>query len=202
MTRRALTAVGTLTAVAAVVAFVATRPEGALRAQADTAQDTVPYKAPVDVDTAGLPGPVQPIFYRHDVHAGEYQMDCRYCHFAVEVSSSAGLPTVSQCMGCHIIAGAANPEVQKLREYWNDRRPIEWIEIHVLSPFVRFPHSRHVHSEQGSFKDLEIVEKCEACHGPIRRMPQVYQHASLKMGWCITCHEEEDVTTDCTVCHY
>jgi hypothetical protein len=33
-------------------------------------------------------------------------------------------------------------------------------------------------------------------------MPQVYQYASLKMGWCITCHEENEASTDCTVCHY
>ncbi|MGD8726837.1 MAG: cytochrome c3 family protein [Gemmatimonadales bacterium] len=160
------------------------------------------WEAPVDLDTAALPGPVQPIFYRHDVHAGQYKMDCRYCHYAAEVSSSPAIPTVSQCMGCHIIAGAANPEVQKLREYWNERRPIEWIEIHKVSPFVKFPHNRHVVSDSASFGELEVVEKCETCHGPIREMPQVYQYASLKMGWCITCHEQEGVSTDCTVCHY
>ena len=152
------------------------------------------FEAPVDVDTTGLPGPRQPIFYRHDVHAGQYEMDCRYCHFAAEVSPSAGLPTVSTCMGCHILAGSGNPEVQKLRDYWNERRPIEWVEIHKLAPFVRFPHDRHVMSD----KELE----CQDCHGPIQEMPQVYQYASLKMGWCLTCHQKEEVSIDCTVCHY
>jgi hypothetical protein len=129
-------------------------------------------------------------------------MDCRYCHFAAETSSSPGLPMVSTCMGCHIIAGAANPEVQKLREFWNERRPIEWNEVHVVAPFVHFPHNRHVMSDSGSFKGLGTVEKCEVCHGPVRRMPQVYQYASLKMGWCVTCHEQDKVNTDCTLCHY
>jgi hypothetical protein len=24
----------------------------------------------------------------------------------------------------------------------------------------------------------------------------------LKMGWCVTCHRENDASVDCTVCHY
>jgi hypothetical protein len=160
------------------------------------------FEAPVDVDTANLPGPQQPIFYRHDVHAGQYEIDCRYCHYAVEDSPNPGMPTVSTCMGCHVIAGVTNPEVQKLREAWNEKRPIEWAEVHVVPPFVRFPHDRHVLSEQGSFGELETIQKCEECHGPVRETPQIYQFASLKMGWCITCHEQQEVTTDCTACHY
>jgi len=199
MTRRILLLLGALGATLAGLLIFAT-PSG--RAQQGSPADSPDFQAPVDVDTMGLPGPAQPVFYRHDVHAGQYKMDCRYCHFAAEISSSPGLPTISTCMGCHIIAGAQNPEVQKLREYWNDRRPIEWREVHVVPPFVHFPHSRHVMSEQGSFKDMTVVQKCETCHGPVREMPQVYQFSSLKMGWCVTCHEKEEVSTDCTVCHY
>lgn len=199
MTRRLFVVVGGL-AVTAVAVTLGALPAGTVEGAQQVAGPA--FRAPVDVDTTGLPGPVQPVFYRHDVHAGEYQMDCRYCHFAAEISTSPGLPTMSTCMGCHIIAGAGNPEVQKLRDHWNGRRPIEWVEVHVLPPFVRFPHHRHVNSEQGSFGELAPTEKCVECHGPIQEMPQVYQFASLKMGWCVTCHEEQDVTTDCTACHY
>jgi hypothetical protein len=153
-----------------------------------------PVEVPVDVDTASLRGPVQPIFYRHDVHAGQYEMDCLYCHFAAEVSQSPGLPTMSSCMGCHLIAGSANSEVQKLREAAAADTVIQWVEVHKLPPFVRFPHMRHVMS------DTEM--ECQDCHGPIEEMPQVYQFASLKMGWCLDCHLEEEATTDCTACHY
>jgi hypothetical protein len=194
MSKRASLLVVVLGVVAVAILFVVTSRGSAQGTEEGAASQMSAFKAPVDVDTTGLPGPVQPIFYRHDVHAGEYEMDCRYCHFAAEVSPSAGMPTVSTCMGCHILAGAANPEVQKLRDYWNERRPIEWVEVHRLAPFVRFPHHRHVNSD----KELE----CQDCHGPIQEMPQVYQYASLKMGWCITCHEQEEVSTDCTVCHY
>ena len=29
---------------------------------------------------------------------------------------------------------------------------------------------------------------CQTCHGQIQEMYQVYQYASLNMGWCLTCH--------------
>ncbi len=147
---------------------------------------------------------MQPIFYRHDVHVGQFEMDCRYCHFAVEVSSSPGLPTTSTCMGCHLLAGAGNPEVEKVRAAWNEQRPIEWVEVHRLSQFVRFPHMRHVLAgiEGDTLPDGTPEFWCQTCHGPVQDMPQVYQYASLKMGWCVGCHLEREASTDCTVCHY
>jgi hypothetical protein len=197
MTKRVILAASSLTAVAASAMWIAASTG---RAQAPRA--ITGYQAPVQVDTGGLPGPVQPIFYRHDIHAGQFEMDCRYCHFSVEVSPSAGLPTLSTCMGCHILAGAGNPEVQKLRDAWNERRPVEWVEVHRVAPFVKFPHHRHVQSEKLQPESGRIADLCAQCHGPIDRMPQVYQFASLKMGWCLDCHKRNEVTTDCTACHY
>lgn len=150
------------------------------------------FVAPAVTDTAALPGPRQPVFYRHDVHAGQYQMDCRYCHFAAETSQHPGLPTLSTCMGCHLLAGAALPEVQKVREAYGNGQRIEWIKVHRLPQFVQFPHMSHVKANVA----------CQTCHGPIETMPQVYQFSSLKMGWCLDCHTQRKVSTDCTVCHY
>ena len=152
------------------------------------------YVAPANVDTAGLPGPVQPIFYRHDVHAGQYKMDCRYCHFAAEVSPHPGIPSIyPTCMGCHSIVGGDNPEVEKLRETAMNEQPVEWIKVHRLPPFVHFPHMRHV--KAGGIT-------CQTCHGPVQEMARVYQFSSLKMGWCLDCHKKNEQTTDCTACHY
>ena len=186
----------------AIAAFLVNAGAEVLRTPAQESTPTVgAFEAPVDVDTAGLPGPRQPIFYRHDIHAGQYEIDCRYCHYAAEVSFSPGLPTVASCYGCHVIVGSGNPEVQKVRDANTNGVPIEWVEVHRLPQFVRFPHMRHVVNGE-----LE----CQECHGEIQRMPQVYQFASLKMGWCVSCHErstyadnpERQVTTDCTACHY
>lgn len=211
MSKRTLALGAALVVVAAAsVPAVLVRPPSA---QGATAAPQGAYTAPVDVDTAGLPGPRQPIFYRHDVHAGQYQIDCRYCHFSVETSSSAGLPTLSTCMGCHRTAGLQNPEVQKLQQAFNSGQGVEWVEIHKLAPFVHFPHMRHVNSNLGDFRGKSVTEKCEVCHGPIRETVQVSQFSSLKMGWCVDCHiraqqsaateaERKRVSRDCTVCHY
>ncbi len=195
---------GTVLALGAATALVA----GGVRSQGPSTPQLPPdtvidltYEAPVDLDTAGLPGPKQPIFYRHDIHAGQYRMQCRYCHAYVDQSSSPGLPSVASCMGCHLIVGAGNPEVQKLREAFANNTPIAWVEVHQVSQFVKFPHMRHV---------VNGELDCKECHGQINRMPQVYRHASLKMGWCVGCHvtsEYKDepgrpVTSDCSACHY
>lgn len=159
------------------------------------------YQAPQDLDTAGLAGPEQPIFFRHDIHSGQYGLDCRYCHAYAEVAANPGLPPASLCMGCHRLVATSSPEVQKLQQAVNEGTPIAWAEVHPLPQFVRFPHHRHV----------AVAElACQTCHGQVEQMARVYQYASLKMGWCVSCHErstyaddpERPVTTDCTACHY
>jgi hypothetical protein len=166
-----------------------------------SAEDTT-FVAPEIADTAALLGPRQPIFFRHDIHAGQYRMDCQYCHVNVEVSVKPGIPSLASCMNCHLIVGSGIAEVDSVRAYFNEGRKIEWVEVHVLSQFVHFPHHIHVNAEE----EFEMV--CEDCHGQVDRMPQIYQFAPLKMGWCLDCHiqKTEDigtpVSTDCSVCHY
>ena len=67
---------------------------------------------------------------------------------------------------------------------------------------------------------------CQTCHGQVQNMNQVYQAASLNMGWCINCHVNgynaaagkraagyeptaadlaapvKRARYDCSVCHY
>lgn len=151
------------------------------------------FVAPADVDTAGLRGPEQPIFFRHDIHAGQYKIDCRYCHAYAEIGPNPGLPSTSVCIGCHRIVQTQNPEVQKILTADNDSTPLQWVQVHHLPQYVHFPHYRHVTA--GGLA-------CQECHGQVERMPRVYQYGSLKMGWCIDCHKARGQTTDCSACHY
>jgi hypothetical protein len=174
------------------------------------AQDSQPaapgtpgYKAPVISDTGALPGPRQPIFFRHDIHAGQDRIPCLYCHSTVAVSSEPGIPALRTCIGCHQIIGGSTPEhqaeIQKVRQAWSDRKPPEWIRIHALPGYVRFPHMRHI-KVLGNGPDA-----CAKCHGDVNGMPQVSQVFTLKMGWCIRCHVEtmeKKVSRDCSLCHY
>lgn len=149
----------------------------------------------------------QPIAFPHDVHAGENQIPCMYCHYTADRSADAGIPAMSVCAGCHLPGGAPmvaadQPAVQQLTEYWEQGEPIEWVRIHDLPDHAHFPHNMHVNA------GLE----CQQCHGAVETMEEVEQVASLDMGWCIECHQDppepvreagtEAVRIDCTVCHY
>lgn len=133
--------------------------------------------------------PEQPIAFPHPVHVQTLGMNCLYCHYSANKSPDPGMPAVGTCMGCHTIIGPQRPktdslpprtstEIQKLQKYWADRKPIEWVRIHKLPEYVRFPHVRHVSAGVA----------CQSCHGQVQSMTRVYQAASLNMGWCLNCH--------------
>jgi len=150
-------------------------------------------------DSASYKGPKQPIFFRHDIHAGQLKMQCQYCHYSAQVSSEPGIPSMQTCMGCHLaVAGKDSTnraEIQKLKDAWNEGKPVEWIRIHNVARHVHFPHQRHIKAMGPN--------ACATCHGNVARMPQVYQVQNVNnMGWCINCHLERNVNRDCTACHY
>lgn len=155
-------------------------------------------------DGAEAPGPsdtppsVQPIAFPHDIHAGQFQIDCQYCHFSAERSVDAGIPAVGDCMGCHtVVSGRNSPEeVAKLRDYFQRGEPIPWVRIYKVSDHVHFPHVRHVAVDAGALD-------CTECHGEVTEiefMEEVEQ--PLVMGWCVDCHRENEASVDCAVCHY
>jgi hypothetical protein len=154
-------------------------------------------------DGAAPPSPAdpandQPIAFPHGTHAGQFQMDCQYCHFSAERSVDAGIPPVSSCMGCHtVIQGRNDPdEVQKLRDYWQRGEAIPWVRIYKVADHVRFPHMRHVAADAGNLE-------CQECHGAVEEMDVIRKvEQPLSMGWCVSCHRDNDASIDCTVCHY
>jgi len=141
---------------------------------------------------------VQPIAFPHNTHAGDFTIDCQYCHFSAERSVDAGIPPVSSCMGCHLIVRGRNKpeEVEKLRGYWSRGEPIPWSRIYKVADHVKFPHMRHVAQDAGALE-------CQECHGQVEGIEVIEEVAQpLKMGWCIQCHRDNDASIDCTVCHY
>ena len=187
----------TLVAVGAVGVFIA----GVPRAQQTpvSAGDSVGAAVITAEQRASLPGPHQPIFFRHDIHAGQFKMQCQYCHYSVGLGPEPGIPTVQTCMGCHlVISGSdsvAKAEITLVRKAWADQKPIEWVRIHTLARHVHFPHMRHI-------KALG-PNACATCHGEVSRMPQVLRVNNVNnMGFCISCHLERKVSRDCTACHY
>ena len=150
--------------------------------------------------------PVQPIKYSHKIHAGDYKIDCKYCHSVAEKSRSASIPSVNTCMNCHRYVtardkydGKVSPEIQKIydaigfdaenQEYiaGYEQKPIKWVRIHNLPDLAYFNHSQHV--------KVGKVE-CQRCHGEIQEMDEVAQFAELTMGWCINCHRETGIDAE------
>lgn len=143
------------------------------------------------VDDVGYK-PDQPIPFTHSKHAGERKIACEYCHSSARRSPVAGIPPTNTCMGCHRFVGTQLEPIKYLTEKYNKNEPIEWVKVHDLPDFVRFPHYRHVQSGV----------TCQTCHGPVETMDTVSQGAPLQMGWCIGCHRERQASTQCVACHY
>ncbi len=144
--------------------------------------------------------PKQPIAFSHKIHAGQYEIDCKYCHTGVMKSKNANIPSPNICMNCHsqiregTLTGAS--EISKIYtavgynpdkgEYTGVTKPIQWVRIHNLPDLAYFNHSQHVNVGGVA---------CETCHGPIKEMEVVKQYSLLTMGWCINCHRQTDVAT-------
>lgn len=133
--------------------------------------------------------PKQPIPYSHKLHAGEMQMDCRYCHYNVERSAHAGVPPTQVCMNCHSQIRKDSPLLEALRTSWADGKdggPVPWKRIHKVPDFAYFNHSVHV--QVGSGENRAAIG-CESCHGRIDLMEVVGQVQPLSMAWCLDCHD-------------
>lgn len=157
---------------------------------------------------AEAPGPKQPIPFSHKHHAGQFKIECLYCHTGTDKSSAAGVPAVEVCMGCHAQFPLEYDEIEGIRilkQHWEEKRPIEWVQIHRLPEYVQFRHNRHI----------KAGVACQTCHGPVEQLDKLYlvpdtklgylvPVAKLEMGWCISCHRQnhQQASQDCLKCHY
>ncbi|RDK88176.1 c-type cytochrome [Marinirhabdus gelatinilytica] len=154
--------------------------------------------------------PVQPIHYSHRIHAGDNEIDCKYCHSSARKSKTSGIPSLNVCMNCHKNISEVsddtyamgmdeygvdyNAEIQKLykavgwdqstQQYTGKTEPVKWVRIHNLPDFAYFNHSQHV--------TVAGID-CQKCHGPVEEMEIMEQFSPLTMGWCINCHRETNV---------
>ncbi|MFZ0284345.1 MAG: cytochrome c3 family protein, partial [Terriglobales bacterium] len=122
----------------------------------------------------------QPVPFSHQHHVAGLGIDCRYCHTSVETSSFAGIPPTKTCMNCHsqIWTGAAL--LEPVRESFRSGKSLVWTRANDLPDFVYFNHSIHINKGVG----------CNTCHGPVDRMPLMFNAYSLQMEWCLNCHRD------------
>jgi hypothetical protein len=120
----------------------------------------------------------QPIQFSHAHHVGGEGIDCRYCHTSVEKSSFAGIPPTKTCMNCHSQIWTNAPILEPVRASFRTDTPLSWIRVNDLPDFVYFNHQIHIKQGVG----------CNVCHGPVDKMPLMYQAQSLLMEFCLDCH--------------
>ncbi len=132
--------------------------------------------------------PDQPIKFSHKIHAGENEIDCRYCHHIADHSLSAGIPSTNVCLNCHtVIRNGTNSgrfEINKIHYSAEHNEPVQWIRIHNLPNHSYFSHAQHVNTGR-----LD----CAECHGQVEEMHIVRQVEDLSMGWCLNCHRTRKV---------
>lgn len=132
--------------------------------------------------------PDQPIKFSHKIHAGENEIDCRYCHHIADYSLSAGIPSTNVCLNCHsVIRNGTNSgrfEINKIHYAAEHNEPVQWIRIHNLPNHSFFSHAQHVNAGR-----LD----CAECHGQVEEMHIVRQVEDLSMGWCLNCHRTRKV---------
>ena len=153
------------------------------------------------------PGPLQPIQFSHKHHAGQFQIDCQYCHSGTDRSPAAGVPSVELCMGCHAQFPASYDElegIRTLKEHWEEKQPIEWVQIH------RAPRVRAVPAPRPRARGLRLPDlprrrrdlRQAVAGADTMWWPWLLPAAKLEMGWCIDCHRQNNATQDCYACHY
>ena len=132
---------------------------------------------------AGTGGPKsQPVKFDHRHHVRDNGIPCLYCHRDAERSSSAGVPAVSLCMGCHAQVWASSPELAEVRRAYFERTPLAWQRVSRLPDFVFFDHASHVTHGVG----------CVTCHGRVDLMAEVYAVSPFTMDFCLDCHRSPE----------
>jgi len=163
--------------------------------------------------------PVQPIEYSHRLHAGELQIDCKFCHTAADKSRHAGIPSSDVCMKCHKYvtssydllqqemavadkekrkpARVVSGELRKLYDLLALDESLEPIpgKEPVSVPWVRV-HNLPDYAYFDHRAHVTAGVTCQSCHGPVESMERVRQFESLSMGWCVNCHRETKEVND------
>jgi len=135
----------------------------------------------------------QPLAFNHEIHA-QRGIQCQYCHYGVNKSPAAVIPSVELCMGCHEHVRTDSSIIQELTGYWDRQEPIPWHRVYEQPSYVFFNHQSHIASGV----------TCGACHGDVASMTAAEQVVDHTMGFCLDCHgeqENKDALYDCAVCH-
>jgi hypothetical protein len=140
------------------------------------------------------PEPAQPFDFPHDIHAGKQIACTEYCHEAVSTGPEAGLPSVRQCLACHMTVATDRPRIQQITAMRERGDDFAWARVYgyPAAAHVKFNHAPHIRAEV----------QCATCHGDIAGGTVAKRNVDLTMGFCVNCHNEKKASIDCLTCHF
>jgi len=153
--------------------------------------------------SAPVAPPSNPIPFDHGLHLtldlDGHHLACTDCHAGAERAEHAGLPSLRDCLRCHVKPqlgdrNAGNPREARVRELAVPG-PFRWTQITRNPGHVYAPHRAHV----GIAKLA-----CSECHGDVAswRAPPTQPIERLeRMSECMSCHHQRGAPTTCGTCH-
>ena len=133
----------------------------------------------------------QPIPFSHRAHTAA-GVKCLDCHAIRKPGFAAGLPKEETCMACHSTIKTDSQSVQKLANYFKDKKPVPWVRVYRVPDYVWFSHESH-------HKVAQIA--CETCHGPVAERDVLIKEKPTSMASCMECHAARKAPNECNFCH-
>jgi hypothetical protein len=147
----------------------------------------------------------QPIDFNHRIHKDKAAQKCTDCHSITADGTFAGIPSLTNCSGCHAepMGTTANEKIL-VASYVKPGREIPWRSYARQPMNVRFSHAVHVNLGKLA------CEKCHGAHGDTMNIA-LYQEdrisgysrnvESMTMSACEDCHRQRGVAAGCLGCH-
>ncbi|MBI4615332.1 MAG: cytochrome c3 family protein [Planctomycetes bacterium] len=134
------------------------------------------------------------LFQDSALRANKEIRPCVACHRMAWVGYQATIPSATVCRDCHgEKARTDSAEEERLRGYFARNEDIPWMQIHTVDPHVHFSHKAHVRY---------AGQPCTRCHTDVRQEDAPLGVVAIpSMEWCVECHEENGVKSDCLDCH-
>lgn len=144
-------------------------------------------------------GPTQPIAFPHPTHVQDLGMDCTFCHRNVNVGAAATIPSAGLCLTCHEVVGDGLEEIEKLRGYVADNRPIDWVRVHRVPDHVHFVHEAHLRRFAGV---KMVVEEWTNIESPaIDTEIRLNEARRINSGATVGQTIEVSEAQVCSICH-
>jgi len=135
--------------------------------------------------------PQQPIPFGHRAHT-TVGVKCLDCHAIRKPGFAAGLPKEETCMACHSTIKTDSQTVQKLANYFKEKKSVPWVRVYRVPDYVWFSHESH-------HKVAQIA--CETCHGPVAERDVLTKEKPTSMASCMECHAARKAPNECNFCH-